>query len=311
MRLRSLRRLLRDLSGVSGELAAVRSRLDELAILQAEPLVQRIRAGGATLRDAEFKVFSQFGEDGIIQYLVHALDVPPELQVFVEIGVENYTEANTRYLLIHNNWRGLVVDGGAEHIAHVRADPISWRHDLAAVHAFVTRDTIDSILVDNGFDGELGLLSLDVDGVDYWLLEALQAASPLILVLEYNSVFGPDHAVTVPYRDDFRRAEAHWSYLYWGASLKALWIAAQKKGYELVCCNAAGNNAFFVRRDRLGTLAALSPQEAWVESRFRDSRDADGNLSHVGGAERRRLIEGLPLVEVESGRTVRLADLGG
>src|SRR3954471_19467097 len=93
-----------------------RSRTDSdlLRMLAAEPAVMRIRerARVSTLKDVELRVFSQFGDDGIIQYLVHQL--PIENDTFVEIGVEDYTEANTRFLLMRDNWRGLVVDSAEE-----------------------------------------------------------------------------------------------------------------------------------------------------------------------------------------------------
>lgn len=307
-RLLRLVRLAAALERAAPRLDTIERHLDDLLLLQGATLARSVE-GARTLGEAEFRIFSQFGEDGIIQHLVRALDVPRELQTFVEIGVENYTEANTRFLLRNDNWRGLVVDGGADHVAHIRSDSVSWLHDLTAVEAFVTAETIDAVIADNGFAGEIGLLSIDVDGVDYWLLDSLTVSTPLILVAEYNSVFGPAYAVSVPYRPDFERGRAHFSHLYWGASLKALTLAAGRKGLALVGSNSAGNNAFFVRRDRLGPLAEITPEQAWVESRFRDSRDEAGRLTYVAGSDRLRLIEHLPVVDVETGRTLPLADL--
>jgi hypothetical protein len=148
------------------------------------------------------------------------------------------------------------------------------------------------------------LLSIDIDGNDYWVLDAIDVVSPRILVAEYNSTFGPDAAVSVPYDPKFRRTKAHHSNLYWGASLAALCLAAGRKQLAFVGSNSAGNNAFFVRRDVLGDLATLTPQEGWVDARFRESRDHGGQLTFMSGrAARIAATADLPLIEVATGAT--------
>src|SRR5207247_4732381 len=146
----------------------------------------------------------------------------------------------------------------------VRSDPIGWRHWIDARSAFVTRDNINAKIVAAGRSGDMGLLSVDIDGNDYWVLEAIEVVSPRILIVEYNSTFRPDAAVTIPYDPAFDRTRARPSNLYWGASLAAVAMAADQKGLLLVGSNSAGNNAFFVRRDLLGDLRPLQPSEAWV-----------------------------------------------
>lgn len=286
-----------------------RSALDALRLALGRAEARLVR--GATfpsLRDAEFQVFSQWGEDGIIQYLLGK--VPIENPTFVEFGVEDYSESNTRFLLCHDGWSGLVIDGGDRHRRFIHERGLDWRYDLQAVRAFVTRENIDELLGGAGLRGDIGLLSVDIDGNDYWVLEAIRSVSPRILVVEYNSTFGPDHAITVPYRADFRRERAHWSRLYYGASLAALVHLASAKGYAFVGSNGAGNNAFFVRRDVAGRLPALEAREGWVQSRFRESRDRAGRLSLVRShRERRRLIAALPVLEVTTGRVVELGSL--
>jgi hypothetical protein len=254
------------------------------------------------IRDAEFRIHSQFGEDGIIQYLLGR--VPVTNEVFVEFGVEDYHEANTRFLLCNDNWRGLILDGGTRHIDFVRYNPLGWRHNIDARSVFVTRDNINATLAEAGILGDIGLLSIDIDGNDYWVLDAIDVVSPRILVAEYNSTFGPDAAVSVPYDPKFERTKAHHSNLYWGASLAALCLAADRKQLAFVGSNGAGNNAFFVRRDVLGDLATLTPQEGWVDARFRESRDHGGQLTFISGrAARIAAIADLPLIEVATGTT--------
>jgi hypothetical protein len=252
------------------------------------------------LRDAEFRVFSQFGEDGIIQYLISK--VPIEHDVFVEFGVEDYSESNTRFLLCNDNWRGLILDGGISHITFIGSNDLGWRHTIDAQSVFVTRDNINETIAAAGISGDIGVLSVDIDGNDYWVLDAITVVSPRILIAEYNSTFGPDAAVSVPYDPEFDRTKAHYSNLYWGASLAALCLAADRKGLAFVGSNSAGNNAFFVRRDLLGDLRPLTPQEGWVDARFRESRDTDGNLTYLSGrAARVAEIADMPLVDVATG----------
>jgi hypothetical protein len=122
-------------------------------------------------------------------------------------------------------------------------------------------------------------------------------------------VFGPDHAVSVPYDPAFVRSKAHHSHLYWGCSLKAWEQLARKKGYALVGSNSAGNNAFFVRRDKLNGLRELAAEEAWVESQFRESRDRSGRLTYLNGKARLDEIRAMTVVDVELGVTKTIGKL--
>ncbi|MFM6025585.1 MAG: hypothetical protein ACKPER_22095, partial [Dolichospermum sp.] len=121
--------------------------------------------------DNEFRAFSQWGEAGIIQFLIRNVHI--SRKIFVEFGVQNYTESNTRFLLINNNWSGLVIDGGLEEITYIKNDPIYWQYNLKAINSFITKDNINQILSDNGIQGEIGLLSVDIDGNDYWVWQAI------------------------------------------------------------------------------------------------------------------------------------------
>lgn len=257
---------------------------------------QNSKKEGGKLTDYEFQVFSQWGEDGIIQYLVHKLNITSK--VFVEFGVETYHEANTRFLMMKDNWSGLVIDGSKANIEMINKQSISWRYSLNAVQSFITSENINSIITDNGIEGEIGILSVDIDGNDYWVTKAIDCIQPILLINEYNSVFGPDRAISVPYAPSFVRTSAHHSNLYYGASLAALTHLANEKGYALVGCNSNGNNAFYVRRDRLSSQKELSVQEAFVDAKFREARDKEGKLLFLSGSQRYKYIQGLPVVNV-------------
>ncbi len=260
------------------------------------------------LRSSEFKVYSQFGEDGILQFLVKNL--PISNKIFIEFGVEHYSEANTRFLLINDNWKGLIIDGSKEHMDFVRNQDISWRYDLTAVAKFITKENINSIFTENGFEGKIGILSIDIDGNDYWVWENINTVDADIVVAEYNSVYGSKLAVSVPYQADFYRTDHHTSNLYWGCSLKALNFLAEKKGYALVGCNNNGNNCFFVKKSLLnGKVKAVSVEDAYVESKFRESRDEQGNLTFITGSQRLQIIKDLTVVEVELNQKKKISEL--
>jgi hypothetical protein len=293
--LRGLRRRL-------GQVVALEARLrrvqESLGRIERRQLLARPPAGW---HGYEFRVYSQWGEDGLIQHLVHEVSVAR--RVFVEFGVEDYREANTRFLLVNDNWSGLVMDASDENVRRIREDAISWQHDLKAAQAFITRENINELLSQQGLSGDIGLLSIDIDGNDYWVWQAITAVSPAVVVIEYNARFGPQRAVSVPYDASFERASAHYSMIYYGASLAALCGLGRRKGYALVGCNSAGNNAFFVRRDLLpGSLPERTPAEAFVPARFREARDARGALAYLDAAQEAKILRNLPVVEVDEAR---------
>jgi hypothetical protein len=305
---------LRFLLGKLGEKAMEYNTLrniEELKILAAQSCIRSIKQQGilGNIQDAEFKVFSQFGDDGIIQYLIHTVDITDDS--FVEFGVENYMESNTRFLLMNNNWRGLVIDGSRKNIEFIRNHELYWKHALTAVDGFITRENINVLISGNGFKGDIGILSIDVDGNDYWIWESIEVVTPAVVIIEFNSIFGPGVSVSIPYNATFDRTKAHHSNLYWGCSLKALCMLGEKKGYAFIGCNRGGNNAYFIRKDRIGRLKALTAEEGYVESRFRESRDSNGRLTYITGAKRLATIENMPVIDVQHDAQVVIKDLYG
>lgn len=246
------------------------------------------------LHEYEFRVYSQWGEDGIIQHLIKTI---PDLEkTFIEFGVQNYVESNTRFLLVNNNWAGLIIDGSQKNIDYVKSDAIYWQHNLKAECAFITRENINTIIKNSGLNGDIGLLSIDIDGNDYWIWEAIDVVTPAIVVIEYNARFGDQLAVSIPYEPNFIRSSAHHSNIYYGTSLSALFKLGAKKGYNLVGCNSAGNNAFFLRNDLItDKIKAKTVAEAFVSNKFRESRDENGEMNFISSEEERAILESLPL----------------
>lgn len=300
---------LRQLRMLWRTAGAIQHRLSDLEFSVGQLHAARVRrADGVTqLHDIEFRVWSQWGEDGILEYLLSRIpDAPP---VFVEFGVEDYREANTRFLLRNRNWKGLVMDGSEANVARIRADRLYEHHDLQAVQAFITAENINELLVANGVSGDIGVLSIDLDGNDYWVWRAISGISPRVIVCEFNSVFGDSHAVTVPYDPTFDRRRAHHSKLFFGASLPALRELAESRGYTFVGCNTAGVNAFFVRQDNAAPFAELIRNARYVESRFRESVDERGRHTFATGAARLDVIAGCDVYDLRQQRIVRFREL--
>lgn len=290
--------------------APLRAIAERSLILQAQTAAgsTRGRERVGRLDAVEFRAFSQFGEDGIIDWLIERLPGIP--RSFVEFGVQDYRESNTRLLLQLRNWRGLLLDGSQGHIADIQSQDLYWRHDLTAQCAFVDRDNINGLIAEAGFGGDLGLLSIDVDGNDYWIWKAIAVAEPAIVVCEYNAVLGDRFGLTVPYRADFERGTAHPSNLYFGASIKALISLSKQKGYEFIGTTSTGCNAFFVRAD-LAQYVLGAIDAAWAyPSAVREGRDNEGRLTFRGGLARKEVIAHLPLVDVERGIETTLSACG-
>ena len=281
----------------------IRYQLDDSKILTGKMLamyngskeVEEVKS----LQEVEFKVFSQFGEDGIIQFLISHMEIPNP--IFIEFGVEDYLESNTRFLMSNNNWSGLVMDASESHIAHIRRQPYFWKQNLIAKRCFVTKDNINQLISEEGIEEDVGLFSVDVGGNDYWIWDALEVISPRIVICEWNSVYGPDAIITIPYDENFSsetRYDYHYSGLYSGASLGALKHLAGKKGYSFVGSNLAANNAFFVRKDVAGPFDYLIKNASYIESQFRDSKDSSGNYNYLSGKDRLKEIMEVKVFDV-------------
>jgi len=284
------------------------SRLDRIqTALGRIELNQQILINSKKIQENEFQVYSQWGEDGIIQFLLRNIDI--KNNIFVEFGVENYQESNTRFLLTHNNWSGLVIDGSSENIEYIKSEQIYWRYNLKVECAFITAENINNIFTKNGLSGEIGLLSIDIDGNDYWLWEAIECINPSIVICEYNSLFGCHKKVTIPYDKNFVRQKAHFSWIYYGASIAALEHLGKIKGYSLVGSNSAGNNVFFVRNDLVGNLPIYSAESAYVKAQFRESHSREGNLTFLDFNQKLDLISEMPLYDLDLKHTITVKDL--
>lgn len=223
-------------------------------------------------KDVEFRAYSQFNEDGILLYIFSVIGTTNKkcVEICGGGGLDNTTN-----LIINHGWNGLFFDGNQRKISKGQqfyAGCVDVSMNLPVLqHAWVSAENINNLLERNGYTGEIDLLSLDMDGIDYWVWKSIESINPRVVVLEYNHALGPDVSVTAPNKEDFvwrgnkvslqryrwskaiqtlRRKEiANRTDHYYGASLAAFAKLGKQKGYRLVGCESCEINAFFIRED--------------------------------------------------------------
>lgn len=193
-----------------------------------------------------YKVFSQNDEDGIIEEIFNRIGAGNRR--FVEFGVGPNENNSLRLLLL--GWSGLWLDGGRSNVVKARQNAADYiaEGNLRVLEAFITRENINALLKGGGAAGEIDFLSIDLDGNDYWIWEAITAVEPRVVSIEYNATLRPPISAVMKYNPSHVWSGTN----YFGASLTALERLGDRKGYRLVGCNITGTNAFFVRKDLAG-----------------------------------------------------------
>ncbi|TDP61003.1 hypothetical protein [Flavobacterium dankookense] len=208
-----------------------------------------------------FKVFSQFEEDGKLLYIFSILGMGKK--TFVDLGSNDCVNSNCANLAVHFNWKGLFVDGDKNLIEigkrFYKKTPNFWSYKPKFVHAFLTKKNVNNIIQSEGFEGEIELLSIDIDGNDYWIWESLEIIQPKVVIIECQLAFGLEEKV-IPYREDFREDVRNSD--NYGASALELQKLGKQKGYRLVGANEYGNNLFFIKNG----LAEVQLPEVSVQS---------------------------------------------
>ncbi len=255
----------------------------------------------ANLWDMEFKVYSQWGEDGILSYLCDELEISKPRMI--EFGAGNFTECNSRFLAEYRNASVVLVDARQDLLDSVSNTHLNWRTSIHGISDWITPNNINELASHSKeLIGNVDIVSLDLDGNDYWVAEALNFEDTRIVVVEYNPIFGGARAVTVPRDDMFDRTTAHFSNLYYGASLMAFIRLFSRKGFDFVGTNRVGNNAFFVAKKYTNQINLVIPDDSdltkYVDWRVRESRNETGELTFLSKEEGSRLISHLPLLEV-------------
>ena len=257
--------------------------------------------------DIEFQVFSQWGEDGIIDWLIHKIDNLP--QIFLEIGTQDYLESNTRYLLQNKNWDGYLIEASTKDVKKIKKQRFFWKHNLKVSNTFINSENINETIKKMKIPKKIGLLSIDVDSIDYWILRKMSETLPGIIVCEFNPLFGTKKAITVPNKKNFVRNKEHFSNLYFGASIKAFCKLLSKKNYMFLGTNTAGNNAFFVHKKFKKKILKNIKEKKIFKSKFRESRNKSNKLTYLNKRDSLKLIKNKLVFDFESKRIKKIEEL--
>lgn len=257
------------------------------------------------IRDAEVKIFSQWGEDGIIDFLLHKLNLTNHI-AFLEIGTGDYEEANTRFLCETRVCRGLLIDK-IKDLKYVKKRDFFWKNDIYFCQKSISSQNIVKVLNSFDFNNKFNLLSLDVDGVDYWILKNIDLSGSDIAVVEYNPLFGADYSFTIPDISNFDRNK--YRKIFYGASLKAMIDLMDSKNYFFVGANKACNNAFFINKKNQHLLPniVLENLKEYTNFKFRELKQNDPSKNKTSNLI--KLIEDFEIFELTQKKLIKIKDL--
>lgn len=246
------------------------SRQDQILLSLKYKEIAQTQEKGLDFEQVGFNLYSRTYEDGILLYIFSLIGTTNKK--CVDIGAGAIGGSTTANLIVNHGFKGLIIDGNARSIQVAKKyyanHPETEYFPPQAVSAMITAENVNELLKENNFVGDIDLLCLDIDGMDYWVLNAIDVVNPQVIVIEYQDILGPNRAWTVPYKPDFNAHDYpvnKQANNYCGASLRAFVNLSKRKGYRLVGCNKGGWNAFFVRN---GVCEKYLP-EVTVESCFK------------------------------------------
>jgi hypothetical protein len=252
------------------------------------------------MSDVGFKVYSQNDEDGLLLFIFAVIGMTN--RVVVEIAAGIGVESNSANLIINHGFFGLLFEADINKAAQGKQffenHPHSANFPPSFVTEWITRENVDQLIRSNmppgsvGPSGEIDLLSLDIDGNDYWILEAIKCITPRVIILEFNPTWGTERSVTIPYEPNFVFKPEPVPYV--GASLPAFVKLLGGRGYRLVGIERMGFNALFVRND----LAPELLPEVRGEECFRQLILAIFQQSLADNPSLRASVESQPWIEV-------------
>jgi len=264
------------------------------------------------LEQSECKIFSQNGEDGILDYITSMLKI--ERPNFIEIGVGAYVEANTRFIYDRFSPKGIIIDVEKDLKNKVFSNINPWKGDLRVIEEKISTENINTIISKN-CDFAIDIFSLDIDSIDYWVINELKSNISKIFVAEYNAVFGSTLEVTTPNLKNFDRQEYHYSHLCFGMSLKALINLMKRKNFYFIGTNSVRNNAFFISNDypidQYFKNLKVEDTTYYVDSNIRESRDINGKLNYLSGEKKLKEIYDCEVIDLSSSeeKKVKIKDI--
>lgn len=250
---------LEDLRKLKAEVADIKQANISLSQISQTILNNQLKAAfnsnsiqAAALGEIAFKANSQFEEDGILLHLFAAIGTTNKKSV--EIGCSDGRESNSTNLILNHGWTGLLLEGDKGNVERgnifFATHPNTYFNPPLFKNVWITKDNINSIISEAGFAGEVDLLSIDIDGNDYYIMEAISAIKSRVIVCEVQGMIPPDLAVTIPYKEDFYC----WNKPYPEVNFRSLSPAAAvkllgRKGYRLIGAHKEGFNLFFIKNE--------------------------------------------------------------
>ena len=259
----------------------------------------------SNIREAELKIFSQFGEDGIIDYLLHKLKLNSKIK-FIEIGTGDYEEANTRFLCESRTCSGLLIDK-IKDLKFVQKRDFFWKNNLYFCQKTITPSNISSVINSYGFKNDCNLLSIDIDGNDFWVLKNIELSHVDIVVAEYNPLFGSNLSLTVPQNENFDRNK--FKKIFYGASLTAIIELMESKGFMFVGANSACNNAFFINKNKKEFFLNLKVEELkeYTKFTFREIKENSYKENQISNLIDK--IEDFEIYDLNKKKTFKIKEL--
>lgn len=244
---------------------------------------QQMKETGLTmpkLDEVGFSIYSESDEDGILHYIFSIIGITNK--VLVDIGSGTIQGSNTANLIINHGWTGLLIDGNPDsvkkNIKYYSSCDSTRNYPPHLYKGFVNADNVNNILSENNITGEIDLLCIDIDGIDYWVWDAITVIQPRVVIVEYQCIWGYKKSVTVPNDPSFKPELENGFGIYSGASLNAFVKLGKSKGYRLIGSQSYGYNAFFIKNDiHNDILPEVSPESCfshpftkWAENNFLD-----------------------------------------
>jgi hypothetical protein len=242
-----------------------------------------------SFRDVGFKCFSEFEEDGIILFLFSIIG--EQSRRVVEMCSGHARTCMSTNVIINHGWEGFLFDGNERLVSSGKRffaeHPATRGMPPALLQVWVTAENVNDLLRSAGVEGEIDLLSLDMDGNDYWIWRAIEVIRPRLVVAETHDIIPTELALTIPYSPEFNAWENP-KPDFRGASLRAMTKLAGEKGYRLIGAHQRGFNVFYLRNDVApDVFAEVDTSVVHDNPRLRQQR-----------AERWRAVKDMPWVVV-------------
>jgi hypothetical protein len=257
-------------------------KIDALTRINQKQLLMQMQTRNFKISDLGFSVFSESDEDGLLLYIFSIVGFKSKICVDIG-GGGSLSGSNTANLIINHGFTGLIIEGdqaNAEVLRTAYTSNKATKHFTPLIISeYVTVNNINDLIESNGIKGQIDLLSIDIDGIDYWIWDAITVVEPSVVIVEIQCILNKDESKTVPkdFKNTVFETVDNKRYgIYNSASLKAFTSLAERKGYSLVATSQLGFNAIFIKLGLLNeSLPVISVEQGldkpfvkWAQEKF-------------------------------------------